>query len=162
MLRRNKKLAWRKSGMEVNAVKTMVATEVKAAATEVQVVQNIEESVLGQRAKELHSVLGEGTQSRTTTAVGAATTAEGESVTLVGFSEDNLRTQQRAALKPGEIAVSGKGHAETTILNYAEKNNIKVHAVGASRPPASPLKNPVNFVIKDNVIVKPKINLPPK
>ncbi|PSL42225.1 RHS repeat-associated protein, partial [Chitinophaga niastensis] len=110
---------------------------------------------LAARATEIHGALPLGTQSRTTTAVANATTAEGNTITLVGSSEVNLRPAQKSVLNPGEIAVSGKGHAETTILNYAQANNITVNAVAASRPicpgcaaainnagavPASPLK----------------------
>ena len=110
---------------------------------------------LRQRANEIQGTLKPATQRRTTTAVASATTTEGASTTLVAFSEVSLRPAQRAALKPGEVAVSGKGHAEVTILNYAQQNGITVTAVAASRPicsscataiqnsgaiPASPLK----------------------
>jgi RHS repeat-associated protein len=110
---------------------------------------------LEQRAKDIHGTLSPITQTKTTTAVASATTAEGTNVTLVGSSEKNLRPAQIAALQPGEIPVSGVGHAEVTILNHASNNNMTVTAVAASRPicpncataisnagavPASPLK----------------------
>ena len=86
------------------------------------------------RAGEIHSTLSPETQRRTTTAVASATTADGKSVRLVASSEKNLRPAQRAALQPGEIAVSGKGHAEATIVNHANTNGMTVHSVAASRP----------------------------
>jgi RHS repeat-associated protein len=89
---------------------------------------------LEQRAKDIQSTLSPATQSRTTTAVASATTAEGKATTLVASSEKNLRPAQIAALKPGETAVSGAGHAEKTILNHAQANGITVNAVAASRP----------------------------
>lgn len=86
------------------------------------------------RASQIHGALSPGTQSRTTTAVAHATTEDGSSVILVGSSEKNLRPAQIAALKPGEIPVSGPGHAETTILDHAAANGMKVNYVAASRP----------------------------
>ena len=114
-----------------------------------------EEINLATRANDIAKALSKRTQSSTTTAVASGTTADGNTVTLVSSSEVHLRTAQKNMLKPGEIAVSGKGHAETTILDYALANNITVDAVAASRPicsncataitnagavPASPLK----------------------
>lgn len=107
------------------------------------------------RAKEIHSAVPKATQSRTTIAVAEVTTSEGQSVRLVGSSETRLRPAQRAALQSGEVAVSGNGHAEVTVLNHAEANGMTVQSVAASRPicsncatsiqnvgatPASPLK----------------------
>jgi RHS repeat-associated protein len=89
---------------------------------------------LEQRANEIQKTLPAFTQTKTTTAVASATTAEGKNVTLVASSEKNLRPAQRAALQPGEVAVSGKGHAEATIVNHANANGMKVTNVAASRP----------------------------
>jgi hypothetical protein len=115
---------------------------------------------LSLRANEIHSTLPSDTQNFNTTAVASATSSDGNRVTLVASNEKNLRPAQMAALKPGEIAVSGSGHAETTIIDYADANRMKVDAVAASRPicnscavelmranavPASPLKHPDLF-----------------
>jgi RHS repeat-associated protein len=89
---------------------------------------------LEQRAKDIQGALPDFTQTKTTTAVASATTAEGNGVTLVASSEKNLRLAQINVLQPGEIPVSGTGHAETTILNYASQNNMTVTSVAASRP----------------------------
>ena len=70
----------------------------------------------------------------TTTAVGSATTAVGNTVRLVASNETTSRTVQRAALQPDEQATMGAGHTEQTILNYASENNMTVTAVAASRP----------------------------
>ena len=89
---------------------------------------------LAERANEIHSTLPLRTQNATTTAVASATTSEGNNVTLVASSEPKLRTPQIQALKSGEMAVEGKGHAEVTILNHASANGMSVNAVAASRP----------------------------
>jgi RHS repeat-associated protein len=89
---------------------------------------------LEQRAQQIQGTLPEITQSKTTTAVGSATTAEGNSLTLVASSEKSLRPVQRAALKSGEVAVSGVGHAEQTIINHANANGMTVTQIAASRP----------------------------
>lgn len=127
---------------------------------------------LAERAKEIHGALSVRTQNTTTTAVASATTSEGQSTTLVGFSEKNLRKPQMAVLKPGEVAVTGKGHAEVTILNHASANGMKVNAVAASRPicsgcatainnagavPASPLKINIQPAVAVSTYIKPPI-----
>src|SRR5262249_32258372 len=81
------------------------------------------------RATEIHNTLPAKTQDFNTTAVGAATTSDGRSVTLVASNEKNLRPVQMQALKPGEIAVSGSGHAEATIVNHAQANGMTLTAV---------------------------------
>ncbi|WP_341836417.1 RHS repeat-associated core domain-containing protein [Chitinophaga pollutisoli] len=111
---------------------------------------------LQQRAQAIHNALPEATQRRTTTAVGEAVDGAGNTKYLVGSSEERLRPAQRGVLRSNEIAVKGKGHAETTILDYASQNNLKVNSIAASRPicagceaalrsqnvaPASPLKS---------------------
>ena len=89
---------------------------------------------LEQRAKAIHGALPEATQRRTTTAVAEVTNRDGTKQILVASSEKNLRPSQRAALRPGEVAVSGTGHAEQTIINAAKESGQKVEAVAASRP----------------------------
>jgi RHS repeat-associated protein len=91
-------------------------------------------ATLQQRADEIQSALSPDTQKRTTTAVADATTAGGDSVRLVASSEMKLRPAQMDALQPGEVAVSGPGHAEQTIMNHADQNGMQVQAVAASRP----------------------------
>jgi len=120
------------------------------------VIQLEKEVNLEARANEINSTLDPYAQSRRTTAVADATTADGNNITLVASSQKTLAPVQRAALKPGEVAVSGEGHAEITILDYANKNNMTVNKIAASRPicddcaagmqkagasPASPLKS---------------------
>ncbi|MEE1947241.1 DUF6443 domain-containing protein [Pedobacter sp. KR3-3] len=95
---------------------------------------SVHEPNLGIRAAEIHAEVSPATQRRTTIAVGSATDAAGNPVTIVGSSEVNLRAQQLKALKPGEVAASGIGHAEVTVMNYAKANNMTVTNIGASRP----------------------------
>ena len=107
------------------------------------------------RAKEIHSALPEATQRRTTTAVAEVQNPDGTTSRLVGSSEIRLRPEQRAVLNSNETAVTGTGHAETTVINAANRSGQTVNRVAASRPicpecekaiqnsgatPASPLK----------------------
>jgi RHS repeat-associated protein len=106
---------------------------------------------LEQRAQELHSVLDPIAQRMRTTAV----TATEEGVTYVSSSLNELSKAQKAALKPGEVAAAGAGHAEVTGINAAKQAGHTPTATAASRPicptcaqtlqeqgvkPASPLK----------------------
>jgi hypothetical protein len=151
---------------ETNALRT--STTATTTTTEASATVN-----LAERAKEIHSTLDPFPYRMNTTAVASATTSEGNSVTLVASNEDKLRPVQRAALKPGEIAVTGKGHAEVTILNYASANGMRVNEVAASRPicagcavaidnagavAASPLKiYPIKQAIDATYVKPPKI-----
>lgn len=102
------------------------------AATEVA--ESAEVPSLSTRANEIHGEVSPATQRRTTIAVGEATDESGNGVRIVGSSEQRLRPAQRAALQQGEVAATGAGHAEVTVINYALANNLKVKSVAASRP----------------------------
>jgi hypothetical protein len=106
---------------------------------------------LEQRAKELHGLLDPRAQRMRTTAV----TETKEGITYVSSSLDKLSAAQKAALKPGEVAAEGAGHAEVTGINAAKQAGHTPTATAASRPicptcaqtiqeqgvkPASPLK----------------------
>jgi len=106
---------------------------------------------LESRANAVHGAVPKATQNRTTIAAGLAD----DGTVIIGSSEKNLRRAQRAALKPGEVAASGVGHAEVTVINHARSMGLNVKNVAASRPicqncqtflknnnvsPASPLK----------------------
>jgi RHS repeat-associated protein len=153
---------------------TLGVVEVRGAANVSTVTLDVS---LATRAQQIQGTLSPATQSRTTTAVASATTAEGNATTLVASSEKILRPSQIAALKPGEVPVSGVGHAETTILNHAATNGIQVNAVAASRPicagcatainnagavPASQLKITPMKPAVDATYVKPPNILPIK
>ena len=86
------------------------------------------------RASEIHGTVSKATQSRTTIAVADAVNAEGKSVRIVGSSETKLRPAQRSMLNSNEVAASGPGHAEVTVLNHASKNGMTVGNIAASRP----------------------------
>jgi RHS repeat-associated protein len=108
-------------------------------------------TTLEARAKELHSLLDPRAQRMRTTAV----TATKEGVTYVSSSENALSKAQKAALKPGEVAADGPGHAEVTGINAAKQAGLTPTTTAASRRicptcaqtlreenviPASPLK----------------------
>ncbi len=86
------------------------------------------------RPKEIAGVLSQRTQNSTTTAVGTAQNADGSTTTLVASSEGRLRPAQRAALRPGEVAVVGERgvHAEVNLLNAARRNGSTLTEVAAS------------------------------
>jgi hypothetical protein len=67
------------------------------------------------------------------TAVADVTNPDGTTARLVGSSRRTLYPAQRAALKPGEIPVSGSGHAEQTVLNAAKCRGQTVKAISSSR-----------------------------
>ncbi|HXH93128.1 MAG TPA: hypothetical protein VNN25_16215, partial [Thermoanaerobaculia bacterium] len=89
---------------------------------------------IAQRANEIQSTLSAATQTRTTTAVAQVANPNGSTQLLVGSSERVLRPAQLAALRDGETAVSGQGHAEATVISAAHANGQTVQAVAASRP----------------------------
>jgi RHS repeat-associated protein len=90
---------------------------------------------LASRASEIHSALDDViAQGMRTTAVADVTNADGTASRVVASSEKNLAPVQKAALREGETAVSGKGHAEQKIAGWAERNGAKINAIAASRP----------------------------
>ena len=68
------------------------------------------------------------------TAIAEVMNPDGTTLWLVGSSRRTLYPVQRASLKPGEIPVSGPGHAEQTVLNAAKRNGQIMKAISASRP----------------------------
>src|SRR5205085_579508 len=88
---------------------------------------------LAGRAGEIHDTLHPIAQTMRTTAVADVTNADGSISRLVSSSENSLSSAQKAALQPGETAVSGPGHAEETILNSAQQNAQTVNTMGVSR-----------------------------
>ena len=89
---------------------------------------------LQSRADELHGNLPTRTKGATTTGVATVIKPDGSSETWVASSEKNLRRPVKDALNPGEIAISGVGHAEETIINAAKEKGYTVQAVASSRP----------------------------
>jgi RHS repeat-associated protein len=99
-------------------------------------------AVLSARAAEIHGVVGAMTRRHTTIAVGLVKDADGLTQLLVASSERVLRPAQIGALRAGETAIAGAGHAETTILRSAAERGLAVEAIGASRhvcPVCAPL-----------------------
>ena len=112
---------------------------------------------LASRANTIQNAQDSFGQTKSTTAAASVTDANGNTSILVGSSRNALTPSQRAALQPGETAVTGSGHAETTVINAAQSQGMTVNSVAASRPicsdcaqaihnagaqPASPLKQP--------------------
>ena len=81
-----------------------------------------------------------------TTAIADVVNPDGTEQRLVGSSRRTLNPAQRAALKPGEIPVSGVGHAEITVLNAARLKGQMVKAVATSRPMCATCKEAVQIV----------------
>jgi hypothetical protein len=93
----------------------------------------ISDEELAKRAAEVHGALDPIAQNMRTTAAASVTDANGNTSVLVGSSNNTLSPAQRAALQPGETAVSGPGHAEVTVINAAQSQGMTVNAVAASR-----------------------------
>jgi len=85
-----------------------------------------------QRAKELHALLDRISRNSTTTAVGNTTT---EAV-IVGMNDKYIRKIIREALEDYEIPADGESgkHAEENVIAMAEKLNLTLTEIGASRP----------------------------
>ncbi len=118
------------------------------------------DTALYARAKEIDAKSG---YFKTTTAVATAA-KDGDVVKLVASSRKSLTDEQIGLLKPGEIAVTGIGHAERTIVAYALRNGYQIVDVAASSGicskclrsiykyggrPASPLKRAPGFSLRD-------------
>lgn len=73
-------------------------------------------------------------QGRITMAVGLVEDASGARSVLIGTSEANGYLRQGVALRADEILAAGWGHAEVDIVNYANRNGLKLLEVGATRP----------------------------
>lgn len=73
-------------------------------------------------------------RNRSTTAVAEIETADGSTQIVVSSSRRRLTPAQRNAMEQGEVEIKGDGHAEATIINYAENNGISVKRIAASRP----------------------------
>ena len=116
------------------AAKVEFELEAQAEATSGELDVLIENEILAARAKEIHSAVGgQVTQDRTVVAVLEGMQPDISIVRLVGSSEYNLRLGQQTMLQEGEIAVSGQGHAEVTVLNFAKQMGLIRTRVAASR-----------------------------
>jgi RHS repeat-associated protein len=89
---------------------------------------------IGDRVRDIHNALDPIAQSRRTTAIVEAVDSSGNVTRIVASSENSLSAAQRAALRPGEVAATGPGHAEVTALNAAQQMGLTPVNVGASRP----------------------------
>jgi len=91
-------------------------------------------SEAARRADEIQAALRGLTRDKTTTAVTRAVDKDGNIVDIISSSENKLRPEQRALLRPGEIEGVGPGHAEVTGLNTAKQSGLTPIETGASRP----------------------------
>ena len=83
-----------------------------------------------------------------TTAVLEVEGANGGTSFLVGSSRPTLTPAQRSALKAGETAVKGPGHAEVTVINEAKNAGQKPLRIGVSREPCTICEQKM---IEDNI-----------
>ncbi|WP_231879562.1 RHS repeat-associated core domain-containing protein [Methylomonas koyamae] len=86
------------------------------------------------RANELRNSIPAAQQGRITMGVGTAEDANGVKQVLVGTSEPRGYLRPGVTLNSGETLVSGTGHAEADIINYANQNGLNLLEVGATRP----------------------------
>ena len=73
-------------------------------------------------------------QGRITMAAGLAEDANGVRTILVGTSEAGGYLRPGVVLQPGQVLAPGLGHAEIDILNYANRNGLRLLEIGATRP----------------------------
>ena len=73
-------------------------------------------------------------QGRITMAVAVVEDTDGTQSVLVGTSEPGGYLRPGVTLAPGETMVTGTGHAEEDIINYANANGLTVINIGATRP----------------------------
>ncbi len=118
------------------------------------------DAAMASRAQEIDGVQDPIAQNMRTTAVGTVTNADGTTQTLVSSSRATFTPAQRAALQPGETAVSGAGgvHEEQKILNAASANGQTPTAIAPSRPPCSTCAQNMQNA---NVRVVPPARKPP-
>ncbi len=86
------------------------------------------------RTAELSRAIPAAQRGRITMAVGLAVDANGVQRVLIGTSEPMGYLRPGVSLNPGEILVSGSGHAEADIVNFARQNGLNLLQVGATRP----------------------------
>lgn len=93
---------------------------------------DIEKYDIDKRVNELHKKLGKTTQDKTTTSVGLTE----EKIGIVGSSEGKLRKTVKKALYDFEIEAKGNPgkHAEEYVIDEAEKRELKLTDISASRP----------------------------
>jgi len=82
-----------------------------------------------ERAKEIHGFVGPVTQDKTTIAV----VETNQGVRVIASSEQTLRHVQAGSLQMGEIAASGRGHAEVTAIRGAIEMGLTPTGCAASR-----------------------------
>jgi hypothetical protein len=70
-----------------------------------------------------------------TTAIAEVQDARGCITRMVASSRHSLTPAQRCALRPGEIAVTGVGHAESKLLFAATRDGTKILKLSTTRPP---------------------------
>ncbi len=93
-------------------------------------------NVANLRASSLQKALPQGSQGRVTMAAGVVEDTSGFRQVLIGTSEPYgyIRPTVRPLINPNETVVTGIGHAEENIVNWAQANNQRVISVGAGRP----------------------------
>jgi hypothetical protein len=69
-----------------------------------------------------------------TVSVSEIANADGTTQIGVSSSRQRLTPAQRNAMQEGELEIKGKGHAEETMINYAQNNGATVLRIAASRP----------------------------
>ena len=60
--------------------------------------------------------------------------ASGNQIRVISTSEPNGYLRTGVTTQPGEIVISGTGHAEADIVAYAEANGYRVVTIGVGRP----------------------------
>jgi hypothetical protein len=75
--------------------------------------------------------------------MGTAVGPDGENVVLVGSSQPDVPDEIKGVLGLGEIAVKWLGHAEESIINWAERHGFTIDRIAASRPACDGICKPM-------------------
>lgn len=86
------------------------------------------------RVSALKNMIPAAQKGRITMGVGVAKDANGAQKILIGTSEPRGYLRPGVTLNSGETLVSGTGHAEADIVNYANQNGLNLLEIGATRP----------------------------
>ena len=89
--------------------------------------------LIQQRTYELRQQLATSHRFGATMAVGVGE-KNGVRMTLLATNEQGLYTRPGVALGANERLVSGSGHAEQRIVQFCQEQNIRLFAIGATRP----------------------------
>jgi len=98
-------------------------------------------SLVQDRVDSLTAQIPQNSQGRITMGVAVLENSNGERFVVVSTSEPCGYLRPSVTIRPGEIVISGNGHAEADIVSYANANGFRIIEVGATRPVCANCQN---------------------